>query len=163
MKKDKMEYAIAKHFSYISNMIFTDLKLNLRNVDITDMVIIDRRNRLIEIQITHDIDAILNHFKQNFKLYDEKVKKTYFAINKHYYTYNSDKILEIIPKEFGIILVGDTFANNNNKFWNKINILREATLNPNSRYLTLQEIVDICKEGSTLRWKLQKNIIDSKT
>lgn len=155
MTLDELEYSVSRFFGNKKNLVLLNINDNIRNVK-SHLLSIDNENRCYEARIFTDINKYIEDFKQNFKLYDERIRKTYYVFYVDFYNQYSDKINNIIPNNFGILLVDYDPKYN----WGNITIKKEPEINKNYRKLTIEEIYHLCKLGADTTWKLKNQIIN---
>lgn len=157
MTLDELEYSVSRFFGNKKNLVLLNINYDLRNVK-SHILCIDNENRCSEARIFTDINKYIEDFNLNFKLNDERIRKTYYVFYIDFYNQYSDKINNIIPPNFGILLIDYDPKYN----WGNVTIKKEPEPNKNYRKLKLEEVYQLCKLGADTTWKLKNQIINLK-
>jgi hypothetical protein len=146
----EMEIALSNFFDCKKSLIVPNISWGF-NIHECDLFIIRSSGYAIEVEIKRSVADTKNDLNKKHDHSDNRIREFYFAIPIELY----DSCKDFIPSHAGIITIGKTEYG---KIY-KANIERNATINKNSRRLTLEEQLKVARLGTLRIWNLKKKIV----
>lgn len=147
----EMEIALSNLFSYTKSIIVPNISWGF-NIHECDLFIIKSSGYAIEIEIKRSLQDTKNDANKKHDHSDNRIREFYFAIPIELY----ESCRDLIPKHAGIITIGKTKYG---KIYRAL-IERKATINNNSRKLTIEEQLKIARLGTLRIWNLKKKLLN---
>jgi hypothetical protein len=146
----EMEIAISNLFGYTKSIIVPNISWGF-DIHECDLFIIKSSGYVNEIEIKRSVADTKNDANKKHDHSDNRIREFYFAFPIELY----DKCKDLVPKHAGIITVGKTQYG---KIY-RASIVRDATINKNSRKLTIEEQLKVARLGTLRIWSLKKKLV----
>jgi len=144
----EIETALANHFNCFTNIVVPNVKWGM-NIHECDLLVLTKRDFLIEVEIKRLKSDLLHDLKKEHKHQDNRIRKFYFAITKNLLPH-----INVIPERAGILIVRKNESNG----YISVSKIRESKVL--SKYkCTNEERIKLARLGACRIWSLKKKII----
>ena len=159
-----IEVKVAEHFGYRANIIVPNISWGA-GLHECDLLIINNKSRYateVEIKISKSdlkADLLKPHHHSS-----KRIKYLYFAVPD----YLLDAAISLLPDTTGIIVISKGSYNNSGfhqspeiVYFLRSEVYRRAKANKDSRPMTQEEVINICRLGCMRIWPLKHSVTNN--
>lgn len=177
MKTLEMEIALCRYFGQFKNLIVPNIYNGFFRNREADLLIITNNGYCTEVEIKISIQDFRKEFEKRFyldnfdladsdnPLFDERIKKKFFAFPQEVYEKNLIEINEKTPKYSGILTVVDNgIQKYSDEKWHSFTVREvrapdDKIRSVKPRKLTDEEISSLKRLGCIRLWTIKENLL----